>query len=225
MLGQRRMDFKAKPMHEQTYVSPIWPKASASKATVDVGAVNFLRGDVYGSQRQSEIPKEMPVAASLDPKAHNWSSSIPSGAASPHRRESILSLFFTRQPNHFEPLQAVKSTERLPSAPWEEVQTSGSLPPPPSKYNQRQQFFQQQQQQTLSGSASHANGSVSSYDRFVRRTHNLSLQQQDAHPSDAQESSTPARLSKQEDKIFKDLVDFAKARSSSSAKPGSHKMY
>lgn len=224
MLGQRRKDSNAKPMHEQTYVSPIWPKASASKATVDVGAVNYLRGDVYRSQRQSEIPKEMPVAASLDPKAHYWSSSIPSGTSSPHQRESIPSLFFTRQPNHFEPLQAVKSTERLPSAPWEEVQTSGSLPPPPSKYNQRQQFFQQQQQ-TLSGGASHANGSVSSYGRLVRQTHNLSLQQQDAHPSDAQESSTPARLSKQEDKIFKDLVDFAKARSPSSAKPGSQKMY
>lgn len=225
MLGQRRMDFNAKPMHDQTYVSSIWPKASASKATVDVGAVNFLRGEVYRSQRQSEIPKEMPVAASLDLEANNWSSSIPSGTSSPHQRESIPSLFFTRQPNHFEPLQAVKTTEWLPSAPWEEVQTSGSLPPPPSKYNQRQQFFQQQQQKTLSGGASHANGSVSSYDRLVRRTHNLSLQQQDAHPSDAQESSTLVRLSKQEDKIFKDLVDFAKARSPSSAKPGSHKMY
>lgn len=218
MLGQRGKDFNSRPMHEQTFDSPLWPPASTSKATVDFGAFNYLRGDSYSS------PKAMPVAASLDSNTRNSSPFIPLPTSSPPcQRESVPSLLFTRQPNHVEPLQAVKSTEQLPSTRWE-AQASGSLPPPPAKYNQREQFFQQQQQ-ALSNGASHANGSIFSYDRLVKGTHNLSLHQQGAHPSDVQDSSPTARPSKQQDKIFKDLVDFAKARSPYSAKPGSHGTY
>lgn len=186
--------------------------------------VDYLSGDVYRSNRPFEMPKTAPVASPIDPNAHSKSASIPalSFSSPPHQSQPIPSPVFARHPNHVEPLQAGKSTDGLPSAPWE-VQTPGSIPPPPAKYSQRQQFFEQHQ--ALSGVATPANGSRTSYEGLVERTHNLSLSQRGAHPSDAQDSSLPAMPSKQEDVLFKDLVDFANAKPSSSAKPGSQRSY
>lgn len=107
---------------------------------------------------------------------------------------------FTTNPNH--------SNEQLPPPPWE-VQSSGSLPPPPSKYDQRQQFFEQHQ--AFPGGISHGSGSGSSYDELAGQTQNLSLNQ-------PKRSSPTAKQAKPEDALFKDLVDFAKAKSST--KPG-----
>ncbi|PWA61662.1 hypothetical protein CTI12_AA371060 [Artemisia annua] len=71
-----------------------------------------------------------------------------------------------------------------------------SIPPPPSKHSQRRQFFEKNQ------------GPGSPYDSLVGETRNLSLN-----------SSTPTKKEKPEDVLFKDLVDFAKAKSSSSLNP------
>ncbi|KAL8261360.1 hypothetical protein R6Q59_025409 [Mikania micrantha] len=79
--------------------------------------------------------------------------------------------------------------------------TNATIPPPPSKHSQRQHFFDQNQT-SHSGSGS---GSGSSYDSLVGQTQNLSL-----NPS-----TKRAVKDKPEDELFKDLVDFAKAKSSS----------
>ncbi|XP_008447823.1 TOM1-like protein 3 [Cucumis melo] len=104
----------------------------------------------------------------------------------------------TGKPVYDEPTPTSRSADPLPPAPWDsQSQSSSFLPPPPSKYDQRQQFFDQQD----------GRGSGSSYDSLVGHTQNLSL------------SPTPTKQEKQEDVLFKDLVDFAKARSSGSSKP------
>ncbi|XP_042065159.1 TOM1-like protein 4 isoform X2 [Salvia splendens] len=76
------------------------------------------------------------------------------------------------------------------------------LPPPPIRYNQRQQFFKQKQ---VNGGASNQS-SGSSLDSLVGPAKNLSLR------------SPPAAATEQEkadDALFRDLVEFAKAKSSS----------
>ncbi|XP_022153689.1 TOM1-like protein 4 isoform X2 [Momordica charantia] len=90
--------------------------------------------------------------------------------------------------------------EPNPTASWglQEPQSPSTLPPPPSKFGQRQQFFDQHE----------ARGSGSSYDSLVGQTQNLSLN-----------PPTPTKQEKSEDVLFKDLVDFAKARSSGSSNP------
>lgn len=169
------------------------------------------------------MPKTAPVSSPLNPNSRSRSPPISTLSSPPYESQSTPSPISTWKPNHIEPLLAVKSTDGLTSTP-QEVQASVSLPPPPSKYSQRQQFFEQQQQ-SLSGGDTHANGSRMSYEGLVERTHYLSLNQRDAYPSAAPGSSPPVKPSKQEDPLFKDLVDFAKAKPSSSAKPGSQRTY
>ncbi|XP_054789149.1 LOW QUALITY PROTEIN: TOM1-like protein 3 [Prosopis cineraria] len=127
------------------------------------------------------------------------SHSSPCPSSPPSHGMSTSSPTFTRQAVYDEPSPLSKS-DHLPPAPWD-TQSSGVLPPPPSKYNQRQQF--------LSSKAGHSSsGSNSSYDSLVGHAQNLSLN-----------SSTPAKQEKPEDALFKDLVDFAKSKTSSSSKP------
>ncbi|KAG0499769.1 hypothetical protein HPP92_004460 [Vanilla planifolia] len=131
-----------------------------------------------------------------------------------HSNPPILS----SQPKYDEPVNTTKFDEPLPKAPWEN-QPASSLPPPPSRHNQRQQFFELQQQQLPTLSDSDA------YNGLVTRTENLSLNQQKyTQRSDDQESSTQARQTKPEDALFKDLVDFARGKSSAPSRPpGSHR--
>ncbi|KAE8682210.1 hypothetical protein F3Y22_tig00111273pilonHSYRG00232 [Hibiscus syriacus] len=78
---------------------------------------------------------------------------------------------------------------------------------PPSDFNQRHQFFEQQHGYT--GNSSHSIDVLgSSYDSFVGRTQNLSIN-----------SKIPTQQVKPEDDFFKDLLDFASAKPSSSSKP------
>ncbi|KAL4559155.1 hypothetical protein LXL04_031289 [Taraxacum kok-saghyz] len=79
-----------------------------------------------------------------------------------------------------------------------------SIPPPPAKQSQRQQFFNQNHHGSRSSSGS-GSGSGSSLDGLVGQTQNLSVNS----------STPPAKKEKPEDALFKDLVDFAKAKSSS----------
>ncbi|KAH7519723.1 TOM1-like protein 4 [Ziziphus jujuba] len=117
---------------------------------------------------------------------------------------SSSSPLFTGRPVYDEPPPISKSADQLHPAPWES-QPPGFLPPPPSKHNQRQQYFEQQ---SFSSGGTQTSSGSSSYDSLVGQTQNLSL-----------DSSTPNKQVKQEDALFKDLVDFAKAKSSSPSKP------
>ncbi|XVE83701.1 hypothetical protein DITRI_Ditri16bG0107800 [Diplodiscus trichospermus] len=82
-----------------------------------------------------------------------------------------------------------------------------NLPPLPSRFTQKRQFFEQQHGYT-GGSSHSSNGSGSSYDSLVGQTQNLSLN-----------STIRTKQVKPEDVLFEDLVDFAKAKSSSSSRP------
>lgn len=109
---------------------------------------------------------------------------------------------FAPKPTYDEAAPTSKSADQLPSP--RDVPPTGNLPPPPSRYNQRQQFFEQQQAHG-GGPSRSSSGSGSSYDRLVDQTRNLSIK-----------SPVPTKQEKPEDALFKDLVDFAKAKSSSS---------
>ncbi|KAM0067117.1 putative target of Myb protein [Helianthus debilis subsp. tardiflorus] len=100
---------------------------------------------------------------------------------------------FTDQPTYDEP----KPKDHSPLSQYTAA-PAVSIPPPPAKHSERRQFFDQNHT-SLSSS-----GSGSSYDSLVGQTQNLSLN-----------SSTPPKKEKPEDALFKDLVDFAKAKSSS----------
>ena len=172
--------------------------------------VDYLSGDTYKSEDLPETrePKtytnsSVPVISTLAPK-------------SPPSRplDSGSSPVLSGQPFYDKPGSLSKSAdaEQLPDPatfenPW------ASVPPPPSKHNQRQQYFEQQ---VHPGTASHSNnGSGSSYDSLVGQTQNLSLNS----------SSTPTKQVKPEDALFKDLVDFAKAKSSSSSKSNNNRSF
>lgn len=195
------------------FVSPLLPPPpSSKKANPDATALDYLSGDVYSSERSSELPKMTPAAVPLHPSANTSAPSTLNNSLSsspPPVSNSTPSMVFTTSHDHAEPLQTAKSSEEhIPPATWD-VQSSGSIPPPPSKYNQRQQFFDQQQ--PISGDSAIGSGSGSSYDGLVGRTQNLSL-------LEPQGSSTLTKQAKPEEALFKDLVDFAMAKPS--AKPG-----
>jgi len=108
---------------------------------------------------------------------------------------------FTGKNNHNESNSKVKSADNLPPAPWDAPPPS-ALPPPPARYDQRQQYFEKH----VSGGSPPARTGSNSYDNIVGQTKNLSIN-----------SSSPSKPEKPEDALFKDLVDFAKAKSSSSS--------
>ncbi|MQL70557.1 hypothetical protein Taro_002873 [Colocasia esculenta] len=187
--------------HEQASPSPLLPPPPPSNRPVntDASPIDYLSGDVYGSGKASDAhvsPQPVPTVLL---------------SSAPTRSEPNQSAPLHGRPIYDEPVQTEKSnTEELPRAPWE-VNPTSFLPPPPSKYNQRQQFFEQQ----------HAPGSNTgpSYDGLIGQTQNLSLQGK----TTSLDSSPPAKQTKPEDSLFKDLVDFAKAKSSSPSKPAGSK--
>ncbi|GAV72896.1 VHS domain-containing protein/GAT domain-containing protein [Cephalotus follicularis] len=190
---------------ESLRVGPLLPPPPSSKksASSDTGLVDYLSGDAYKSEEFPVVPERTPFSV----PTHSYKDSSPtlsSSSPTSHAVNSTSSPMFTGQPVYDEPAPSSKSAELLPPAPWE-TQPTGILPPPPSKYNQRQQFFEQHH--GFPGNGSHSSsGSGSSYESLVGQTQNLSLN-----------SSTPTKQEKPEDALFKDLVDFAKAKSSSSS--------
>lgn len=205
---------------EPSQVNPLLPPPPSSKRPVisDAGSVDYLSGDLYNSERSSNYPSSdlynaerssgateaVPVSVRSPTKYVNPTASLgPLSPSPPHQfTTSNSSPLFDKSPLYDEPMDMGKS-DKLPLAPWDSPSPPGPLPPPPSKYNQRQQFFEQQ---PFPGGASHSSsGSSSPYDGLVGQTQNLSLN-----------SSSPSKQENPEDALFKDLVDFAKSKSSAS---------
>ncbi|CAK9326098.1 unnamed protein product [Citrullus colocynthis] len=178
---------------EVTRVGPLLPPPPSSKKPVVAGSsmVDYLSGDAYKSEEASETSRPHFTVSTSTP---------PSSSPLSHVERSIPSQpLSTGQPVYDEPTPMSRSADPLPPALWgSQPQSSSFLPPPPSKSDQRQEFFDQQD----------SRGSGSSYDSLVGHTQSLSLS-----------PPTPTKQEKQEDVLFKDLVDFAKARSSGSSKP------
>ncbi|XP_047981214.1 TOM1-like protein 4 [Salvia hispanica] len=195
-----------KPTVVKNDVSPFLRPQPSSKSPVssDSSTVDYLSGDTYEAERSSRASG----SAGTPVPAHSSSSqkSIP-----PPQNPTVSSpsddfinptaSMFAPTPAYDEPAPASKSADSLPSAPWDVP--PGNLPPPPSRYNQRQQFFEQGH--TPGNGPSHSSsGSGSSYDSLVGQTQNLSIK-----------PPAQSKPEKSEDALFRDLVDFAKSKSSS----------
>ncbi|XP_038977244.1 TOM1-like protein 3 [Phoenix dactylifera] len=192
--------------------SPLLPPPPSSKRPVstDASPVDYLSGETYRSETPSDAHVNLP-----SPPNSSVSSPPTSGL------DSTPPSVFSGLPRYDEPAQTTKSTtENLPKAPWE-VQPAGFLPPPPSKYGERQQFFEQHQQTFTGGNSGGA------HDGLVAQTQNLSLNQRNDDLSqqevpqnfEGQDSLLQNRQAQPEDSLFKELVDFAKAKSSPSTRP------
>lgn len=198
--GRRPANDKAEAVRANPILPP--PPASRKPVVSDSGMVDYLSGDAYKSG-YSDNSEPTPFSVPLHSSPIPISSTTPTLSASPPAHVvSTSSPTFNRQPVYDEPSPMSKTSENLPPAPWDTQSPGpGGLPPPPSRYNQRQQFFEQQ-------GANSSSGSGSSYDSLVGQTQNMSLN-----------SSTSAKQEKPEDALFKDLVDFARSKTSSSSKP------
>ncbi|KAK1384364.1 putative ADP-ribosylation factor-binding protein GGA3 [Heracleum sosnowskyi] len=197
---------------ETARISPLLPPPPTSKKPInsEYGQIDYLSGDVYSSERTSEasssIPAPIPAHANntsyTAPLTANMSSSPPADdfinpTASDDFINPTASMFSEKQPTYGEQAAKTKPIDHSLPAPLE---SPVFVPPPPSNNSQTTQFFQHQ----VGGPP--PSGASVSYDSLVGQTNNLSLN-----------SSTPKKQEKSEDALFKDLVDFAKAKSSSSA--------
>jgi len=198
---------------EPVRISPVLPPPPSSKKPVatDSGTIDYLSGDVYKSEGSFETSKPTSFAVPIHSDRNSTQPLTPtrSSSAPPEDINPTASMpMFTEQPVYDEQARISKSADQMPPAPWDTQ--SVNLPPPPSKHNQRQQFFEQQ---VYSGGASYSSsgsGSSSSYDSLVGQTQNLNIN-----------TSTPPKEAKPEDALFKDLVDFAKSKSSLSSSSSS----
>ncbi|GFY85524.1 target of Myb protein 1 [Actinidia rufa] len=201
--GQKPANAKKEPVR----VSPLLPPPSSKKSAADEGMMfDYLSGDAYNAERSSGTSGSLAIPIHSNNTSSNIAPSNPTPPSSSPPSDYInpTASMFTG-PTYDEPARMTKSADTLPPAPWD-AQPPTSLPPPPSKYNQRQQFFEKKQ--SFPSSAAHSSsGSGSSYDSLVGHTQNLSI-----------DRSTPTKQEQPEDALFKDLVDFAKAKSSSPSK-------
>ncbi|CAI0395815.1 unnamed protein product [Linum tenue] len=198
--GRKPASVRTPPRGATPFLAP--PPSSKKPVSSEAAAVDYLSGDLYKSERGSSLddtlePPPFSVPAHLRPRSSSPPYSPTSSPPRPPPPPPFLNStppMFAGKPIFDEPAPRSKSPEQLPPAPWETPSTV-SLPPPPARHNQRQQFFDQ---------AGGSSGSGSSYDSLVGQAQNLSLNS----------STTPKKDAKPEDVLFKDLVDFAKAKSS-----------
>lgn len=184
---------------EPLRVSPLLPPPPSSKRPVagNSSSIDYLSGDIY---KYEEAPETMGSKLSSVPDSNTTCSmpSTPPPSLSPpsHVAASMKSPTYPGLPE----LGPTSShpIEQQPSVPLDAL-SSSSIP-----YNQREQVTEQQL--AFSGNTSDScNETTSLHDSLVGQTQKLSL-----------DSPAAEKQVKQEDILFKDLVDFAKARPSSS---------
>ncbi|KAI3442677.1 uncharacterized protein J3R85_000918 [Psidium guajava] len=183
-------------------ISPLLPPPPPSKRPVagNSSSIDYLSGDIY---EYEEVPGMMGSTLSSLPDSNT--TSMPSGPSpslsSPsHVAASIKSPTYLGVP---EPgPTSGHPTEQRPSAPLDAL-FSSSIP-----YNQGEQVTEQQV--AFPGNTNSGIATGSSHDSLVGQTQKLSL-----------DSPATDKQVKQEDILFKDLIDFARARSSSSPRKSS----
>ncbi|VFQ94997.1 unnamed protein product [Cuscuta campestris] len=229
--GRNPIDVKNAPVRVGKILPP--PSSRNPLTSTDAGVIDYLSGDTYQSERASGNSGSAPTAAAPtnqnDPIMPPPIKSSPKLSSSPPSDDLInptaddfinptatddfinptaddlinptASMFAPKSDRSgLDPLP--KSTDHLPQAS-RNAPLAANLPPPPSRYNQRQHYFEQQH--LYSGSASDSSkGSTTSYESLVGQAKSLSIN-----------PPNPTKQEKEEDVLFKDLVDFAKAKSSS----------
>ncbi|KAI6689490.1 hypothetical protein NL676_026318 [Syzygium grande] len=182
---------------EPLRISPLLPPPPSSKRPVagNSSSIDYLSGDIY---KYEEVPGMMGSTLCSDPDS-NTTRSVPS--TPPHSLSSPSHVAASTKSPTYLGLPDPGPTnsypiEQQPSAPLDAL-FSSSIP-----YNQREQVTEQQV--ALSGNTSNSCMETgSSHDNLVGQMQNLSL-----------DSPAAEKQVKQEDILFKDLVDFARARSS-----------
>uniref|UniRef100_A0A7N0UCK6 Target of Myb protein 1 n=1 Tax=Kalanchoe fedtschenkoi TaxID=63787 RepID=A0A7N0UCK6_KALFE len=190
-LAPRSQARRSTPKAEPTYAIPHLPSPPSSRKPIltDARVVDYLSGDTYQSDR--------PFGKS-EPSFSSSGSMLP--ASPPYNSHSASSpSLHDKQPLYDEPAAPVpRSSDPLPQAPWEH-QAPVTAPPPLRNLTNGSIYSSNM------GARNSYGGSDSSFDSLVGETQNLSL------------NSTPPKNAKSEDALFKELVDFAKAKASSSS--------
>jgi hypothetical protein len=200
MQGRKPVISVNEPVRNSSFIPP--PPATKKPVYADSSTVDYLSGDVYTTEKSPETTSNI-----TPPRSSRPVSPPDDGFVNPTATPGFMG-----QPSYDEPAPSSKATDQIPAAPWDTPSTV-SLPPPPSRYNQRQQFFEHHH--GFPSNASHSSsGSGSSYDSLVGQTQNLGIN-----------SPVPNKQVKQEDALFKDLVDFAKAKSSSSSSKSNNRSF
>ncbi|KAI4320592.1 hypothetical protein MLD38_034054 [Melastoma candidum] len=188
--GRKQEHRKSDSSDESPILPPPPPPFLKKPVSGNSDPVDYLRGDAFRNESSRNKSGPSPF---LGPD-RSVSSYSPSSLPATNRSMESPTLYSGKPVYDAPVVPSGQSVERLPAVPWD----NPAIPPPPSRYNQRQQFFEQHH-----GNSNSSSGSGSSHDSVVGQTQNLSL--------------NPTAQSKQEDALFKDLVDFAKAKSSSSS--------
>ncbi|XP_051139946.1 TOM1-like protein 4 [Andrographis paniculata] len=167
-------------------ISPILPPPPSSRKPIGIGSssIDYLSGDVYETERSSRTSGSTTTAVPTNSRDR---SSVP-----PRQTVSSSSDDFI---NPTASMFARKPTPDTPVA--SDTPAAGNLPPPPSRHSQRQQYFEQY---PVTGPSHSGIESGSSLDSLAVQTQNMSIKS--------------SKEEKSEDALFRDLLDFAKAKSS-----------
>ncbi|KAK7385087.1 hypothetical protein VNO78_30794 [Psophocarpus tetragonolobus] len=190
---------KAEPVRVSPFLPP--PPAPSRPIFSDAGMIDYLSGDAYKTEASHEHSEPISYAVPVHSSPDNSALTATTMSSSLTHSTSTSSPILNKQPVYDEPFPVNKSSESLPRSTGE-TQSSCFIPPPPSSYNQRQKFSEQQ------GVSHSSSGSSSMNDNLLEQTQNMSLN-----------SSNPTKQEKPEDVLFKDLIDFAKSKTSSPSKP------
>ncbi|KAL1557091.1 TOM1-like protein 4 [Salvia divinorum] len=181
---------------EPAHCSPILPPTKPT--STDSGKVGYLsdneRSTGASGSTSSAVPAHSSSQKSFPPPSPTDSSSSDDDFINP-----TTSALAPTPPALNGSAATSKYADPLPPA-------GNLLPPPPIRYSQRQQFFKQRQANGGGTSSSSSRSSGSSFDSLIGQTKNLSLRS----PPGATEQE------KSDDALFRDLVEFARAKSSSS---------
>ncbi|KAI4388110.1 hypothetical protein MLD38_000471 [Melastoma candidum] len=189
---------------KQTYpesgpVAPPPQLFSNKPVSADSGVVDYLSGDSF--KTDSSRSKSGSTHFGGQSYYPGYSPLFPSSSSHMQSPQE-----YSGQPVYDEPaIPPSRSADQLPPVLWD----SPAIPPPPAKPNQRQQFFEQHQ-----GTPNSLNSGSGSFDGLVGQAEKLTLS-----------SSPQSKQAKQDDELlFKDILDFAKAKSSSSTSSSAAKL-